>query len=118
MTRMSVLFLYAVTFALLGGNQRELAREKQMRKEQAKKKSTGAADKEGNKGMTLEERRLRYHVIVDEHLSAEMRGHSKPNKKQRPVLPRLVALVEANKQFNVCISFVSDANIINFLLVS
>ncbi|KAF7256292.1 hypothetical protein EG68_06536 [Paragonimus skrjabini miyazakii] len=42
------------------GNQRELARQKQIKKEHASKKSVSAAEKEGNKGLTLEERRLRY----------------------------------------------------------
>lgn len=42
-----------------GGNQRELARQKNIKKQQEMKKGKAANDKDGNKGLTLEERRLR-----------------------------------------------------------
>jgi len=41
------------------GNQRDLAREKAAKKQQELQKSKGAADKEGNKGMSLEARKQR-----------------------------------------------------------
>lgn len=41
------------------GNQRELAREKAQKKQQDMQKKKSAAEKEGNKGMSLEERRRR-----------------------------------------------------------
>ncbi|KAH8851969.1 SERF-like protein [Schistosoma japonicum] len=41
------------------GNQRCLAREKTMKKQSAQKKSKSSDQKDGNKGLTLEERRLR-----------------------------------------------------------
>lgn len=41
------------------GNQRELARQKAQKKQVEQQKRKGAADKEGNKGMSLEERRRR-----------------------------------------------------------
>lgn len=45
---------------ILGGNQRDLAREKHMKKQQELKKKTSADRKDGNRGLTLEERRHRY----------------------------------------------------------
>ncbi|PRD30578.1 UNVERIFIED_CONTAM: SERF-like protein [Trichonephila clavipes] len=41
------------------GNQRELARQKNVKKQQELKKAVAANNKDGNKGLTLEERRLR-----------------------------------------------------------
>ncbi|XP_003743798.1 small EDRK-rich factor 2 [Galendromus occidentalis] len=41
------------------GNQRDLAREKNLKKQQEQAKKKGAAAKGPNKGMTLEERRQR-----------------------------------------------------------
>nr|AJD25319.1 small EDRK-rich factor SERF-like protein [Plectreurys tristis] len=41
------------------GNQRELARQKNLKKQQEHKKMTGANSKDGNRGLTLEERRHR-----------------------------------------------------------
>nr|CDS33643.1 expressed protein [Hymenolepis microstoma] len=46
-------------FAGGGGNQRELARQKTQAKMMEKRRSSGAKDKEGNKGLTLQERRER-----------------------------------------------------------
>lgn len=43
----------------LGGNQRELARQKNQKKQQDVTKKKGANDKDGNKGLTLEERKHR-----------------------------------------------------------
>lgn len=54
---------FAYTFFLhrsLGGNQRELARQKNAKKQQQKSKS--ANDKAGNKGAGLEQRKHRYHL--------------------------------------------------------
>ncbi|CAG0886651.1 unnamed protein product [Darwinula stevensoni] len=42
-----------------GGNQRELARLKNIKKSQEQQKKKGANEKDGNKGMSLEERRHR-----------------------------------------------------------
>ena len=44
----------------LGGNQRELARAKNQKKQQELSKKKGADAKDGNKGQSLEERRRRY----------------------------------------------------------
>ncbi|XP_074599344.1 modifier of protein aggregation 4 [Brevipalpus obovatus] len=41
------------------GNQRELARQKNQKKQQETKKKGEANSKDGNKGLTLEERKLR-----------------------------------------------------------
>ncbi|KAF8777201.1 small EDRK-rich factor 2-like [Argiope bruennichi] len=41
------------------GNQRELARQKNIKKQQEMKKGKAANDKDGNKGLSLEERRRR-----------------------------------------------------------
>ena len=46
-------------FYLLGGNQRDLARAKAQKKQQELNKKKNAAEKDGNKGLTLEERRHR-----------------------------------------------------------
>jgi len=43
-----------------GGNQRDLARQKNLKKQQDHTKGKKADDKDGNKGMTLQERRQRY----------------------------------------------------------
>jgi len=43
----------------LGGNQRDLAREKNQKKQQELAKKKGATDKEGNKGLSLEARNHR-----------------------------------------------------------
>lgn len=42
-----------------GGNQRELARAKNAKKQSESKKGQGAGAKDGNKGMTLEARKQR-----------------------------------------------------------
>uniref|UniRef100_A0A5K4F805 4F5 domain-containing protein n=1 Tax=Schistosoma mansoni TaxID=6183 RepID=A0A5K4F805_SCHMA len=41
------------------GNQRDLAREKNLKKQSEQRKSKASSQKDGNKGLTLEERRLR-----------------------------------------------------------
>ena len=41
------------------GNQRELARQKNLKKQAELKKSSGANAKDGNKGLSLEERKFR-----------------------------------------------------------
>ncbi|CAL1282754.1 unnamed protein product [Larinioides sclopetarius] len=41
------------------GNQRELARQKNIKKQQEMKKGKASTDKDGNRGLSLEERRLR-----------------------------------------------------------
>ena len=46
----------------LGGNQRDLARQKNMKKNQEHTKSKKADDKDGNKGTSLQERKQRYRV--------------------------------------------------------
>ena len=51
--------LWFLTF-IAGGNQRDLAREKGAKKQQEKEKSKSAAEKEGNKGMSLEARKQRW----------------------------------------------------------
>ena len=43
-----------------GGNQRDLAREKNQKKLQEQQKKKSAADKTGNKGLSLEERKHRF----------------------------------------------------------
>ena len=45
---------------MTGGNQRDLAREKNQKKLQEQAKKKGASDKTGNKGMSLEERKHRF----------------------------------------------------------
>ena len=55
---MHVLFiLYSLETS--GGNQRDLAREKNLKKQQDMAKKKAADQKEGNKGMSLEERKHR-----------------------------------------------------------
>ncbi|VDP96391.1 unnamed protein product [Echinostoma caproni] len=54
------------------GNQRELARQKQAKKQAALQKSTGASEKDGNKGMKLEERRLRLVFVYFIIFASEM----------------------------------------------
>jgi len=46
----------------LGGNQRDLARQKNMKKNQEHTKSKKADDKDGNKGTSVQERKQRYRV--------------------------------------------------------
>jgi len=41
------------------GNQRDLNRERARKQQEEKKKSQSAAEKEGNKGLTLEQRKAR-----------------------------------------------------------
>jgi len=48
-----------------GGNQRELARQKNAKKAAAMGKSKAAADKGGNKGASLEQRKHRYTLVTD-----------------------------------------------------
>lgn len=48
----------------LGGNQRDLARLKAMKKQQEMQKSKGASDKDGNKGLSLEARKQRWTLLV------------------------------------------------------
>ena len=43
-----------------GGNQRELARQKNQKKQQEQEKRKGSSDKESNKGLTLEQRKQRH----------------------------------------------------------
>ena len=45
---------------LSGGNQREKSREKAAKKQKEADKKKGAGQKDGNRGLTLEERRHRY----------------------------------------------------------
>jgi 4F5 protein related disordered region len=44
----------------IGGNQRDLAREKNMKKQAEHSKAKKADDKDGNKGMSLQDRKQRY----------------------------------------------------------
>jgi len=44
---------------MTGGNQRDLAREKNLKKQQENSKKKSANDKDGNKGLSLEERKHR-----------------------------------------------------------
>ena len=44
----------------LGGNQRELARQKNAKKQQDLAKGKGSGEKGGNKGLSLEARKHRY----------------------------------------------------------
>lgn len=46
-----------------GGNQRELARQKNKKKQEDLKKKQAADNKDGNRGLTLEERRHRYNCF-------------------------------------------------------
>ncbi|KAI2808247.1 hypothetical protein BLOT_006189 [Blomia tropicalis] len=48
------------------GNQRELARQKNQKKQQEMNKKKASDDKGGNKGQTLEERRLRDAEVMRE----------------------------------------------------
>jgi hypothetical protein len=43
-----------------GGNQRELARQKNQKKQQEQEKRKGSSDKDSNKGLTLEQRKQRH----------------------------------------------------------
>lgn len=47
-------------FLRIGGNARDLAREKNMKKQVEIQKRKAAHDKNSNKGMTLEQRKQRY----------------------------------------------------------
>lgn len=53
-------------FMLIGGNQRELARQKNAKKQAAQAKSKAAGDKTGNKGAGLEQRKQRDADIMRE----------------------------------------------------
>lgn len=44
----------------IGGNQRELARQKNQKKQQEQQKRKGSNDKDSNKGLTLEQRKQRH----------------------------------------------------------
>jgi len=48
-----------------GGNQRELARQKNLKKQHEQTKGKKADDKDGNKGMNLQERRQRYSMFKE-----------------------------------------------------
>lgn len=52
--------LIALVPIISGGNQRELARQKNQKKQVEQQKKKAADDKDGNKGMSLEERRQRW----------------------------------------------------------
>lgn len=45
---------------MAGGNQRDKAREKTAKKQKEAQKKQSSGEKDGNKGMSLEERRQRY----------------------------------------------------------
>lgn len=60
------------------GNQRELARAKNAKKQQEGKKGQNAAQKDGNKGMTLEARKQRDAEVM--RLKQQKAGTS--NKKE------------------------------------
>lgn len=47
-------------FFLPGGNARDLAREKNQKKQQEQAKRKGISDKGSNQGLTLEQRKQRY----------------------------------------------------------
>ena len=52
--------MIALVLIVSGGNQRELARQKNQKKQMEQQKKKGADNKDGNKGMSLEERRQRW----------------------------------------------------------
>lgn len=52
-----------VFFCPSGGNQRDLARDKAAKKAADLQKSKSAAEKEGNKGLSLEARKQRYLLL-------------------------------------------------------
>ena len=54
---------YALKCFPIGGNQRELARQKNAKKQAEQSKKKAAADKGGNKGMSLEERKHRCELL-------------------------------------------------------
>lgn len=54
---------YALEFLPIGGNQRELARQKNAKKQAEQSKKKAGADKGGNKGMSLEERKHRCELL-------------------------------------------------------
>ncbi|KAL3866329.1 hypothetical protein ACJMK2_043636 [Sinanodonta woodiana] len=58
----------------LRGNQRELARQKNLKKQQELSKSKAASDKNGNKGLSLEERRQRDADIMRQKQMAAVSG--------------------------------------------
>lgn len=58
MFHVTILFYFAFC-ASLGGNQRDLARSKSQKKAQDIERSKSAAEKDGNKGLTLEQRKQR-----------------------------------------------------------
>ena len=51
-------------FSDLGGNQRELARAKNQKKQLEIQKKKGACDKSSNAGLTLEQRKHRFVIII------------------------------------------------------
>lgn len=61
------------------GNQRDLARAKNAKKQNEKKGGKSAADKEGNKGMTLEARKQRDAEMM--RLKQQKASASKPETK-------------------------------------
>jgi len=62
-----LMFIYNFSLlALHGGNQRELARQKNLKKQQEGQKGKGATDKDGNKGVSLESRKHRDAEVMRE----------------------------------------------------
>lgn len=55
-------FKKCLTFS--GGNQRDLARQKNLKKQQETSKTKKADDKDGNKGMSLQDRKQRYVYLL------------------------------------------------------
>ncbi|XP_018644871.1 hypothetical protein Smp_019420 [Schistosoma mansoni] len=55
------------------GNQRDSAREKNLKKQSEQRKSKASSQKDGNKGLTLEERRLR--TVSGNHKLTESSKH-------------------------------------------
>lgn len=54
-----IITIIIISIIQLGGNQRELARQKSQKKQLELQKKKGADVKDGNKGLSLEERRRR-----------------------------------------------------------
>ena len=63
--------IYVLFLNILGGNQRELAREKHIKKQQEQKKKLSAEKKDGNRGLTLEERRHRQVIFFKRKVLSE-----------------------------------------------
>ena len=55
-----LLYVHMFICTELGGNQRELARQKNAKKQQDLAKGKGSGEKGGNKGLSLEARKHRY----------------------------------------------------------